>query len=305
MSKFKNNKNNKNNIKGNDIINKDNVIINKDNEQPINYIKKITNDINDKKIFIVNNQKKNKQYTDDDLFDINYNLIDKNFDLDDIEKKILKTSSKTSSKKNLDSNSLSRNRSSSLSSTNNNKELYKKIEDKNIYFNELLKKQLSGIHSDKKLNYNDIKRISKFIKTSIFDKKNCSLWNGYITNENNNSKGTYINFYFNKKKIALHRLLYINYIGYLSDNEYLKYSCENKGKCCNIFHMKKYTYINKNDSNKLKNSQDNNDINNDKNNDINNDKINYKNNDKNKSHNNNLSEPIQINIDKKKLVVEI
>jgi len=163
----------------------------------------------------------------------------------------------------------------------------KKLKIKIFFFNELLKKQIIGISSDKKLNYNDIKRISKFIKSSIFDKKKCSIWNGYITNENNNSKGTYINFYFNKKKIALHRLLYINYIGILSDNEYLKYSCENKGKCCNINHMNKYTYNNI----KPNLNQENNE---------NTEKI-----IKNKSSNHDLSESIQINIDKKKLIVEI
>ena len=71
----------------------------------------------------------------------------------------------------------------------------------------------------------------------------------------------------------------------VGDNEYLKFSCENKGKCCNIYHMKKYTYSNKNDSSKLKNCGENND--------------------KNKSKNNDLGEPVQINVDKKKLIVEI
>ena len=46
--------------------------------------------------------------------------------------------------------------------------LYNKIKDKNVFFNELLKKQIIGIPIEKKLNYNDIKRISKFIKSSIF-----------------------------------------------------------------------------------------------------------------------------------------
>jgi hypothetical protein len=51
-----------------------------------------------------------------------------------------------------------------------------------------------------------------------------------------------LNFYFNQKKIALHRLLYLNYIGEILNTEYIKFSCINKGKCCNIHHMKKYTY---------------------------------------------------------------
>ena len=171
------------------------------------------------------------------------------------------------------------------SSSIEDKKIYKSIEDKNIFFTELLKKQLSDIPSDKKLSYNDIRRISKFLNSSIFDKKKCSIWNGYITNENNVIKGTYINFYFNQKKIALHRLLYLNYVGNLSDNEYLKYNCENKGKCCNINHMNKYTYNNNlTTSNELSNIKKcNNDINN----------------------NNDISEQIQINVDKKKLIIEL
>ncbi len=113
---------------------------------------------------------------------------------------------------------------------------------KNELFKELLTKQLKNICPSKKLQFNDIKRISKFLAETIFDENKCSLWNGYITNEKNQHKGTYINFYFNKKKIALHRLLYINYIGDITNDEYIKFSCENKGKCCTIAHMKKYTY---------------------------------------------------------------
>lgn len=112
----------------------------------------------------------------------------------------------------------------------------------NNFIKELLNKQLQNINPSKKLNYNDLKRISKFLTSSIFDEKKCSIWNGYITNEKNHTKGIYINFYFNQKKIALHRLLYLNYIGDILNTEYIKFSCVNKGKCCNIHHMKKYSY---------------------------------------------------------------
>jgi hypothetical protein len=116
----------------------------------------------------------------------------------------------------------------------------------NLYLKDLLNKQLPNIGFSKKLNYNDIKRISKFLSSSIFDPNVCCIWHGYITNELNPSRGTYINFYFNKKKIALHRLLYMNYIGEISKNEYIKFNCLNKGKCCNINHMNKYLYNNVN-----------------------------------------------------------
>jgi hypothetical protein len=124
------------------------------------------------------------------------------------------------------------------------------IEDKNKiidfksndFLKELLLNQLKNINPNKKLNYGDMKRISKFLTNSIFHDTACSLWNGYVTNEKNQTKGTYINFYFNKKKIALHRLLFINYIDEISNKEYIRFTCDNKGKCCNINHMKKYSY---------------------------------------------------------------
>ena len=43
------------------------------------------------------------------------------------------------------------------------------------------------------------------------------------------------------KKIALHRLLYCNFIEPLNDNEYLKFTCNNKGKCCSLKHLKKFS----------------------------------------------------------------
>ena len=63
------------------------------------------------------------------------------------------------------------------------------------------------------------------------------MWNGYITNKTKESKTSYINFYFRHRKVALHRLLYENYISNIPDNQYIKYTCDNKGVCCNINHM--------------------------------------------------------------------
>lgn len=109
-------------------------------------------------------------------------------------------------------------------------------------FKELVAKQKKDIPTNKKLQLSDIKRIARRISGSISDPNNCSIWSGYITNINNAAKGTYVNFYFRKKKVALHRLLYINFVGLLEDDEYLKFTCENKGKCCNVHHMKKFKY---------------------------------------------------------------
>lgn len=110
---------------------------------------------------------------------------------------------------------------------------------KNKILIELLNKQTSDVKNDKKLNLSHINRICKNLNESIFGNE-CSLWRGYVTKLKNN-KDKYINFYFNGKKCALHRLLYLNYVGSLEHNEYLKYNCENKGLCCNINHYEKVT----------------------------------------------------------------
>ena len=112
----------------------------------------------------------------------------------------------------------------------------------NELFKDLMKKQLPTVPYKKRLQYSDIKRICKYINETIFHPHKCSLWGGYVTNSNNTGKGTYINFYFRKKKVALHRLLYENFVGELSKTEYLKFTCENKGKCCNVNHLKKFSY---------------------------------------------------------------
>ena len=114
---------------------------------------------------------------------------------------------------------------------------------------ELATKQLHHIPYDKRLHYNDFRRIAKHITTSIFNKEKCCLWSGYITNEKNANKGMYVNFYFKGRKVALHRLLYCNYVTPLKSDEYLKFNCANKGKCCNVHHVQKFKYNIKNVSN--------------------------------------------------------
>ena len=116
-----------------------------------------------------------------------------------------------------------------------------KLDNNNKLYKDMIAKQIN-VTNVNKLSTQDIQRITKNLSKSIFDNNECSIWNGYITNLNNNNRGTYINFYFKRKKIALHRLLYNNYVSELNSNEYIKYTCENKGKCCNINHMKKFEY---------------------------------------------------------------
>jgi len=107
---------------------------------------------------------------------------------------------------------------------------------------ELIDRQLDDVPIQKKLQCTDIRRLCKYIDGNIFEEDGCCLWGGYITNSNNPNRGIYVNFYFKKRKVALHRLLYSNYIGHLGDDEYIKFICEEKGKCCNIHHFKKFKY---------------------------------------------------------------
>ena len=138
-----------------------------------------------------------------------------------------------------DDNSVGSDQLVKLKNKNTNDKL---IKNSNEIFKELIKKQLPDIPSQWKLNINDMKRICKYINTSIFDEDDCCIWNGYITNMNNSNKGTYVNFYFRNKKVALHRLLYSNFVAPLDSSEYLKFNCEHKGICCNINHYEKYKY---------------------------------------------------------------
>lgn len=121
----------------------------------------------------------------------------------------------------------------------------KEIIEKKKFLREMLENQLKNISVHRRLLYKDLSRITKYIETSIFDENECCVWNGYVTNAGNAKKGTYINFFFRNRKVALHRLLYDNFIGVLGDDAYLKFSCdtvENRGKCCNVKHMIKYKY---------------------------------------------------------------
>ena len=127
-----------------------------------------------------------------------------------------------------------------------------------IFIKEMMDKRLENVDNENKFSYNDIQNISKNLNTSIFDENNCSIWTGYIT------KGQYVNFYFNKKKRILHRSLYINFKHELNEGDRIEFTCPNKGKCCNINHMKikkckikKNTKNNKNDTNNIVCENDN------------------------------------------------
>ena len=121
----------------------------------------------------------------------------------------------------------------------------------NEIFNQMIKQQRKNIPEQYKLYYKDMKRILKYIDSSIFD-NNCCIWKGYIPY----NKNYYVNFYLHNKKTSLHRVLYINFVGNLFDNRYLTFKCNNKGcislNCICIKKEIKYTkkYITPKRSNK-------------------------------------------------------
>ncbi len=109
---------------------------------------------------------------------------------------------------------------------------------KNNILLDLISNQVKNVPTEKKLSYSDLIRISKNLNSSIFGNQ-CAIWTGYVTSIKHDERNVYINFYFNGKKYALHRLLYVNYIGELHESEYIKFNCVNKGRCCNINHIYK------------------------------------------------------------------
>lgn len=110
-------------------------------------------------------------------------------------------------------------------------------------FLELIEKQKCSVPFDKKFSIQDFKRLNKYIDKSIFN-DSCTIWHGYKT-FNKDSHASYNNFYFNNKKHALHRLLYVNFVDDLQDCEYIKFNCANKGVCCNVNHLTKIKNIKK------------------------------------------------------------
>lgn len=107
---------------------------------------------------------------------------------------------------------------------------------------EMIRNQLSDVAADKRLLHTDFRRIVRYIGTSIFTPGVCSLWQGYVTDRKTKNKGSYVNFYFRQKKVALHRLLYLNFLGPLADDEYVKFTCDNKGHCCSVHCLQKHKY---------------------------------------------------------------
>lgn len=84
-----------------------------------------------------------------------------------------------------------------------------------------------------KMTFKDLKRLEKYLPKNIFHCDECVIYTGYI------NKQKYIcGFYFNKKKVLVNRLLYHNFIGHVDKSIVIENTCENKGICCNIHHLK-------------------------------------------------------------------
>ena len=112
---------------------------------------------------------------------------------------------------------------------------------KDNILNELIQNQIRDIPIEYKFNIISIVRLRKDISTSIFNKNKCCLWKGYICYSKRKKENLSINFYFNSKKRILHRLLYMNYVGKIEEDEYIKLNCNNR-ICCNVNHMVKRKY---------------------------------------------------------------
>jgi hypothetical protein len=109
------------------------------------------------------------------------------------------------------------------------------INNKNSILENLIKNQKEHVELKSKLLLSDLKRLTNNLSKDIFCDE-CSLWDGPILIANNKE---YISFFINGKKISLNRILYKNFVSELYDNEYLKYLCINKGRCCTLKHIYK------------------------------------------------------------------
>ena len=100
-------------------------------------------------------------------------------------------------------------------------------------FVNLIKKQRKNIRRKGnygKLSFQDIKRVDKYLKRNIFDSDDCCIYKGEL-------KKNYATISFKGKKVSVHRLLYHNYISSITDGDYVSFSCNNRGICCNLQHF--------------------------------------------------------------------
>ena len=106
------------------------------------------------------------------------------------------------------------------------------LQDKQREFStEELKNPVSSVP---RLDYQDISRLSGYLQPdpSIFGTSDCNIWQGYY------KKNASAQISVNNKKHPISRLLYHNFVGPVTDNLQIVYTCYNKGKCATITHLK-------------------------------------------------------------------
>lgn len=93
------------------------------------------------------------------------------------------------------------------------------------------RKKISEIGNYGRLDFEDIKRLDKYIKGNIFVSNECCLYTGEV-------KKKYSTISYQGKKVSVLRLLYHNYIDDVEEKDTLEYLCDNPGVCCNLKHFK-------------------------------------------------------------------
>ena len=95
----------------------------------------------------------------------------------------------------------------------------------------LQRKDVPDIGLYGKLSFEDLKRIDRCSLGDITKSKDCCLFVG------NTVSNTYCTFSFRGKKTSIIRMLYHNFKGDINSDAHIKYTCENKGNCCNLSHF--------------------------------------------------------------------
>lgn len=109
---------------------------------------------------------------------------------------------------------------------------------------ELVRNQLLDVPEENRLRLTDMERLAKFSDGhSYFDPVRSTLFVGYVNK--NRPQDTCITFFFRKKKVALHRLLFQNYLGELTFRHYVRHLCGHRYSCVNILHLRRNDYVNK------------------------------------------------------------
>jgi len=107
---------------------------------------------------------------------------------------------------------------------------------------ELIDKQLKDVTKKFRFTQKHLLRLSLSLPTSIFHPTQCSIWNSsFVCRARARTSDNYVRFSMRGKKHMSQRLIYLNYCGPLPSH-FIRSNCSNKGKCCNINHMKKVVY---------------------------------------------------------------